>query len=145
MRISRTETTLNYVLLSLFAVGALVPLLGVLLSAVTPEGELRIGFDLPSRISLGNFAAAWQQGGFSRYMLNSVLVALGVVLLTAVLATLATSRTADLLGDAPRLEALTEGFDRAFKYGAGFAATGALAALLLVPRRLPHAAATAEA
>jgi raffinose/stachyose/melibiose transport system permease protein len=89
MRISRTETALNYVLLSLFAVGALVPLLGVLLSAVTPEGELRIGFDLPSRISLGNFAAAWQQGGFSRYVLNSVLVAAGVVLLTALLATLA--------------------------------------------------------
>ncbi|PRY10263.1 carbohydrate ABC transporter permease [Kineococcus rhizosphaerae] len=89
MRIGRVETTLNYVLLAVFAVGALVPLVGVLLSAVTPEGELRVGFDLPSRISPENFASAWQEGGFSRYMVNSVLVAVGVVLLTGLLSTLA--------------------------------------------------------
>ena len=89
MRISRAEATANYVLLVVFAVLTLVPLLGVLLSAVTPEGELRIGFELPSRVSLGNFAQAWEQGGFSRYLVNSVLVAAGVVLLTALLSTLA--------------------------------------------------------
>lgn len=89
MRIGRVETTLNYVLLTIFAVGALIPLVGVLLSAVTPQGELRIGFSLPSRISLENFATAWQTGGFSRYMVNSVLVAVGVIALTSVLATLA--------------------------------------------------------
>ncbi|WP_432520644.1 carbohydrate ABC transporter permease [Kineococcus sp. SYSU DK006] len=89
MRISRAEATANYVLLVVFAVLTLVPLVGVLLSAVTPEGELRVGFELPSRLSLGNFAQAWEQGGFSRYLLNSVLVAAGVVLLTALLSTLA--------------------------------------------------------
>ncbi|WP_432564823.1 carbohydrate ABC transporter permease [Kineococcus sp. SYSU DK003] len=89
MRIGRVETTLNYVLLTVFAVGALVPLLGVLLSAVTPAGELRVGFSLPSSVSLGNFATAWTEGRFSRYLVNSVLVAAGVVVLTGLLSTLA--------------------------------------------------------
>jgi raffinose/stachyose/melibiose transport system permease protein len=89
VRISRAETTANYLLLGVFAALTLVPLAGVLLSAVTPEGELRVGFDLPSRLSLANFSAAWQAGNFSRYMVNSVLVVVGVVVLTALLSTLA--------------------------------------------------------
>ena len=47
----------------------------------------------------------------------------------AVLATIATTRTADLAGVTSAAEAATEGFDRAFSVGALFALAGALAAL----------------
>jgi EmrB/QacA subfamily drug resistance transporter len=54
----------------------------------------------------------------------------------ALLATLATSRTAELDGDVSRVEALTEGFHRAFALGAGFALTGAVvSALVISPAR----------
>jgi predicted MFS family arabinose efflux permease len=54
----------------------------------------------------------------------------------AVLATLATERTAHLLATPGALarEALTAGYHRAFLVGAGFALAGSLAAALLVPR-----------
>ncbi len=65
----------------------------------------------------------------------------------AVLATLATQRTADLArGGAAQDAALTGGFHRAFLVGAGFAAAGSVAALLLLVRGAPAAApAPAEA
>jgi len=89
VRISRAEAVLNYVLLGVFAIAALTPLVGVLLAAVTPQGEGRYGFQLPSRIALGNFVTAWRDGGFSHYLLSSALVVLGVVALTTVLSVLA--------------------------------------------------------
>jgi predicted MFS family arabinose efflux permease len=51
----------------------------------------------------------------------------------ALLATLATQRTADLAGS-PAAVALTEGFDRAFVVGAGFAFAGALLSFGLLAR-----------
>jgi hypothetical protein len=48
----------------------------------------------------------------------------------AILATAATARTQDLIGSTSQAQALTEGFDRAFTLGAGFAIVGALAAVL---------------
>jgi raffinose/stachyose/melibiose transport system permease protein len=89
MRISRFETSVNYVLLGVFALFALVPLAGVLISAFTPVTESRNGFQLPSHLALENFAEAWQSGHFGDYMLNSVLVTVGVVALTLVLSVLA--------------------------------------------------------
>jgi EmrB/QacA subfamily drug resistance transporter len=52
----------------------------------------------------------------------------------AVLATIATQRTTSLLSHEGTRAALTGGFHRAFLVGAGFAAVGSLAALVLVPR-----------
>jgi raffinose/stachyose/melibiose transport system permease protein len=83
------EVGLNYVVLIAFALFAVVPLVGVLLSAVTPAGDPQGGFRIPSGVDLGNFAAAWRQGHFSSYMLSSVLVTVCVVALTVLLATLA--------------------------------------------------------
>lgn len=74
MRASRTERVLNYVILTLFAVQALVPILYVLAMAL---GSQTIGDS--SWGHLGNFAAAWQQGHFSQYMRNSVVIAVIVV------------------------------------------------------------------
>ncbi len=53
----------------------------------------------------------------------------------ALLATIATQRTADLTGSLSRGAALTQGFDRAFLVGGLFAVAGALAAAVLLLRR----------
>ncbi|HEX6458591.1 MAG TPA: MFS transporter [Thermoleophilaceae bacterium] len=55
----------------------------------------------------------------------------------AILATLATTRTASLLGHTSVHSALTSGFQRAFVIGGVFAAVGALASALLIPMRRP--------
>jgi raffinose/stachyose/melibiose transport system permease protein len=88
VRISRREVATNYLLLGVFAVVALVPLVQVLIAAVTPSSDSGSGFTLPTRLAFGNFSAAWRQGHFSTYMLNSLFVTAGVVALTALLAVL---------------------------------------------------------
>ncbi|GGL12615.1 raffinose/stachyose/melibiose transport system permease protein [Curtobacterium luteum] len=89
MRLSIREKTVDYVILSLFALFAIIPLVGVLLSSVTPSAENSGGFTVPTTIDLGNFGAAWNQGHFASYMFSSVLVTVSVVVLTAVLAVFA--------------------------------------------------------
>lgn len=89
MRLSGREKVLDHVVLALFAIFAVVPLLGVLISAVTPSSQNSGAFALPSRIDLGNFAHAWTTGRFSTYLLSSLVVTVSVVLLTTVLAILA--------------------------------------------------------
>jgi hypothetical protein len=63
----------------------------------------------------------------------------------ALLATIATQRTGDVAASLSRLAALTEGFQRAFLVGAGFAAAGALVSLVLLARSGARAAAAARA
>ena len=58
----------------------------------------------------------------------------------ALLATVATQRTAALAGDVSHLQALTEGFHRAFALGAAFALTGALVSALVLTTRAPRRA-----
>jgi raffinose/stachyose/melibiose transport system permease protein len=89
MKLSRREKTLDYVILSVFALFAVIPLIGVLSSAVTPSAENSGGLALPTRIDLGNFGAAWDAGHFGSYMLSSVVVTIAVVVLTTVLAVFA--------------------------------------------------------
>ena len=85
MKLSRKEKIVNQVVLALFALFALVPLLGVVLSSLTPSAENFGGFALPSRLVFSNYADAWARGNFSVYMLSSVIVALSVVALTVLL------------------------------------------------------------
>ncbi|MGY6026508.1 carbohydrate ABC transporter permease [Streptomyces spinosirectus] len=87
--ISRRERALNYAILTVFAALALVPLLGVVASALTPAAQASPSFTWPHHLDFGNFADAWQQGHFAAYLTSSVLVAVSVVLLTTVLAILA--------------------------------------------------------
>jgi hypothetical protein len=58
----------------------------------------------------------------------------------ALLATVATQHTAALGDDAPPLEALTEGFHRAFALGAVIALVGALVSALVLSSRAPRPA-----
>ena len=63
----------------------------------------------------------------------------------AILATLATTRTANLLGHTSVHNALTSGFQRAFVLSGIFAGVGALASALLIPMRRPPRRAPADA
>ena len=58
----------------------------------------------------------------------------------ALLATVATQRTAALGGDVARLEALTAGFQRAFALGAALALAGAVVSALVLRPRAPRRA-----
>ncbi|MCZ2404692.1 carbohydrate ABC transporter permease [Paenarthrobacter sp. Z7-10] len=89
MRIRRREMAFNYTVLIIFSAIAVIPLLGVLLSAVTPKGDPQGGFQLPSGLDLGNFVEAWNRGHFSTYMTSSALVTISVVVLTTIMSTLA--------------------------------------------------------
>jgi raffinose/stachyose/melibiose transport system permease protein len=85
MRIARREAVLNYLVLGVFSLFAVVPMVGVLLSAVTPAGDPQAGFRLPSSIDLGNFVEAWNRGQFSSYLRSSLTVTASVVVLTSIL------------------------------------------------------------
>ncbi|KGF01791.1 carbohydrate ABC transporter permease [Actinomyces sp. S4-C9] len=80
MRPSRTEQLINYVVLTLFAAGALVPILRILVLSLQPES-----FGGQDSFHFENYAAAWEQGRFSVYMRNSIMVALLVVTVALVL------------------------------------------------------------
>jgi raffinose/stachyose/melibiose transport system permease protein len=80
MTVSRTERLVNYVILALFAAQALVPILYVLWLALSSE---RIGDH--SWFHPENFATAWDQGHFSQYMRNSIVIAALVVSVALVL------------------------------------------------------------
>lgn len=89
MKLKRHEVILNYTILIVFTVFSLVPLLGVLLTALTPVGATSGGFAIPSRLDFGNFARAWTDGNFSSYLLSSLIVTVSVVVITMILAVLA--------------------------------------------------------
>lgn len=83
MRVSRLETSMNYVILVGFALFALAPVLTILLTSVSaPLGD-------PDGFYLSNFVEAWTVGGFGRSLGNSVVVAAIVVTLATTLAILA--------------------------------------------------------
>jgi raffinose/stachyose/melibiose transport system permease protein len=85
--IGRREQALNYAILGFFSLIALYPIVGILLTALAPDGELA-GFGAPSSIELGNFAEAWDQGHFATYLRSSVIVTVSVVAASTVLSIL---------------------------------------------------------
>jgi raffinose/stachyose/melibiose transport system permease protein len=85
----RAETALNYAILTLFAVLAIFPIVGVLFSALTPPAQSSPSFTVPHELYFGNFGTAWRQGHFGTYLRSSVLVTVAVVVLSGVLAILA--------------------------------------------------------
>lgn len=87
--ISRRERVLNHAVLLLFSALAVLPLLGVVSSSLGSPDTQTASFSLPSAAALGNFGTAWRQGHFGSYLVSSLVVAVGTVLLTALLAILA--------------------------------------------------------
>ena len=65
--IDRREQALTYALLGVFSLIALVPIAGIVLTALQTPGEVA-SFGTPSGFHLGNFATAWDEGNFSSYL-----------------------------------------------------------------------------
>ncbi len=89
MRVSKGERLANYVILALFAIFAFAPIASIAIAAFQPRqggGTASSGADgglFSSIPALGNFAEAWTAGGFSQYLVTSVLVS-AIVLAIAV-------------------------------------------------------------
>lgn len=78
------ETIVNYVVLAFFAFSALTPILLVVHSSLSPEAIGQEGWG-----HVGNYVKAWEQGNFSLYMKNSVVIAVIVVASSLVLSIMA--------------------------------------------------------
>ena len=76
--IDRREQALTYTLLGVFSLIALVPIAGIVLTALQTPGELAT-FGEPNGFHPGNFATAWDEGNFSAYLRSSLIVAVAVV------------------------------------------------------------------
>jgi ABC-type glycerol-3-phosphate transport system permease component len=85
----RAQTTaIQYTLLVTLAIIVLVPFLGIILASLHPADSQVGGISLPSRLSWENFAVAWNQANFGNLVRSSVLIAVCVVPLAIILATL---------------------------------------------------------
>jgi raffinose/stachyose/melibiose transport system permease protein len=75
---SRGEQTLGYVVLGVFSLIALVPIAGIVFTALQdPKGIATFGtFD---GFHFENFKTAWQDANFGQYLKSSVIVAVAVV------------------------------------------------------------------
>jgi raffinose/stachyose/melibiose transport system permease protein len=88
MTVNRREQLLSYLVLGAFAILAIYPILSIVLLAFHKRTDLVTGFSIPHHWSFGTFRTAWSEGGFSRGLLNSAIVAGAVSVVTAVLSTL---------------------------------------------------------
>ena len=82
--ISRREQGLNYAILLFFSAVALYPVLGILLTALSPSGT-GATFGIPSSLHFDNFQSAWSEGHFGAYLRSSTIVAGSVVAISTVL------------------------------------------------------------
>lgn len=89
MKPSRAETMLSYAVLVAMAAAVILPFLSIVLAALQPSGSPVTGLSVPTDPHWGNFAAAWTDAGFGQLMVNGAVIALGVVPMSVVLATLA--------------------------------------------------------
>ncbi|WP_052423320.1 carbohydrate ABC transporter permease [Nonomuraea candida] len=71
------------------AASVVLPFLAILSAALQPESNLTPGLEWPSDPHWENFATAWSSAGFATLLKSSAIIALGVVPLSLVLATLA--------------------------------------------------------
>jgi multiple sugar transport system permease protein len=80
----------THIFLAVMAVIWLIPLLWTLFTALRPKADTdKYGyFSLQGSFSFDNFVQAWNQGGFSKYFWNSVLITVPSVILTLFLASL---------------------------------------------------------
>ena len=81
--ISTREKLSGYVVLTLVALCVLFPVAWILGVALSPNvsGTLDTG-----DLRWGNFAAAWEEGGFGTYLMSSVIITVSVVCVATVLA-----------------------------------------------------------
>jgi raffinose/stachyose/melibiose transport system permease protein len=84
MRTSVFERAASYTVLALASAFALYPLGLILVTALRPDA---VGAE--GGLDFGNFADAWEEGNFGRYLQNSVVVSVAVVVVSALVSSLA--------------------------------------------------------
>jgi len=84
---SPREQSLTYAVLGVFSLIAMLPIVGILVTAVQDPNGLG-AFGAFDGIHLGNFADAWSQGNFGSYLRSSAIVAVSVVVASVVLSIL---------------------------------------------------------
>lgn len=89
MRHSRLESLTSYAVLMLMAVVVIVPFVSIVFAAVQPSGSPVSGLAWPDSWHWENFVEAWTVAGFGGLIVNSLVIALTVVPLTVIMATLA--------------------------------------------------------
>lgn len=89
-RVDRNPVIVGYVVLTILSVAWIVPIMTVVMTALRPQVEIRQGWwDFThSHFTLHNFVDAWHDG-LSTYALNSFVITVGAVTLTAALGSLA--------------------------------------------------------
>lgn len=89
MKMGAGEKLLNYAILIFFSALAIVPLIGVLLTALTPQEEGGPSFSIPSRIDFSNFSGAWTDARMGDHLLTTAIVTVSVVVAATILSILA--------------------------------------------------------
>ncbi len=93
--VQSTSTKIIYVLLFIFllliAAVTLYPLLYVIFGSFKTNHELLIGgIDLlPKEFVFTNYIEAWEKANFGRYTLNSIMISLGVMVLSVIITSMA--------------------------------------------------------
>jgi raffinose/stachyose/melibiose transport system permease protein len=82
---ARNERLVSYAVLSVFALGAIYPLVSILFLALHQRDDLVTGLAFPTDPSLDSFRAAWNEGGFEAGFRSSVIVAVTVTAVSALL------------------------------------------------------------
>jgi raffinose/stachyose/melibiose transport system permease protein len=87
--LSRTERVVCLVILAVAAIVTLYPMIVLISTGLSGANSSSGGITFFSRLSLSAFRYAWVNGDFSRYMLNTVIVTVSVVVVSAVIAIMA--------------------------------------------------------
>lgn len=87
MTASRREQAVAYGVLGAFSLLALLPIVGILFTALQDRSALA-PFGSFEGIHLQNFADAWSEGNFGRFLLSSTIVSVAVVSVSTVLSIL---------------------------------------------------------
>jgi raffinose/stachyose/melibiose transport system permease protein len=85
---SRREQSVAYAVLGVFSLLAILPILGIVLTALQKPGGLA-GFGTFDGLHFGNFSRAWDEGHFGPYLKSSAIVTVSVVAISSVLSILA--------------------------------------------------------
>lgn len=85
---SRIERSLTHAVLIVFSVIAVYPLVSILFLALSRQTDLVTGFTIPTDPSFDSFVTAWTKGGFDRGLVNSLVVATSVTVLSVALSIL---------------------------------------------------------
>jgi raffinose/stachyose/melibiose transport system permease protein len=89
MIVSRTETWTGKLLLIVLMAITIVPFLSLFTTALHPSGSVPPGLAWPSDPQWGNFLEAFDQAHMGALLMSSVLIVLGVVPVSVVIATMA--------------------------------------------------------